>query len=374
MTYHLLYESCPWHTRVALFDEAYTLLSLRFDDPSRQFLEGTVVLGRVRKISTPLDAAFVDIGDEVDGFLPLKTLDDGKKLTEGEALLVRVARACREDKGALLDARTAANSPENVKPPHTVFPPPHALSRALMDAGEHPVQVWLTDDNLREEVKKFVQEDKISLTHPGDDEDLAALLEAQLNTLANPDWDLPSGGRLTMEHTKALTAFDVDVGAATGGRREDVAQRINLEAADEIVRLCRLLDIGGNIIVDFITLDKVDRKRVRQHILDAFANKDSHKVQVMDISRFGLLEINRQRHGEMLDKLTQKPVYCAGRILLDLWRKKTPPAKGYTLKVAPSVADILKQRLTNAASMAYLGCAVDIQENYGFQPWNYQIL
>lgn len=66
MTYHILYESCPWHTRCALFDEEGRLLTLRYDDTTRPYTEGAIVWGRTRSVVPSLGAAFVDIGDVQD--------------------------------------------------------------------------------------------------------------------------------------------------------------------------------------------------------------------------------------------------------------------------------------------------------------------
>jgi ribonuclease E len=107
---------------------------------------------------------------------------------------------------------------------------------------------------------------------------------------------LPSGGAIVIDHTEALVAIDVNSARATRGSDiEETAFRTNLEAADEVARQMRLRDLGGLIVIDFIDMENAKNQReVEQRVKDAL-HYDRARVQAGKISRFGLMELSRQR-------------------------------------------------------------------------------
>jgi ribonuclease E len=121
-------------------------------------------------------------------------------------------------------------------------------------------------------------------------------IEHQIETAFSRTVNLPSGGAIVIDHTEALVAVDVNSARATrGGDIEETATRTNLEAADEIARQMRLRDLGGLIVVDFIDMEESkNRREVEQRLRDALRN-DRARVQFSSISKFGLLELSRQR-------------------------------------------------------------------------------
>ena len=121
-------------------------------------------------------------------------------------------------------------------------------------------------------------------------------IEHQIETAFSRTVNLPSGGAIVIDHTEALVAVDVNSARATrGGDIEETALRTNLEAADEIARQCRLRDLGGLIVVDFIDMEESkNRREVEQRLKDAL-RYDRARVQFSSISKFGLLELSRQR-------------------------------------------------------------------------------
>ncbi|NBU87791.1 MAG: Rne/Rng family ribonuclease, partial [Betaproteobacteria bacterium] len=121
-------------------------------------------------------------------------------------------------------------------------------------------------------------------------------IEHQIETAFSRTVNLPSGGAIVIDHTEALVAVDVNSARATrGGDIEETATRTNLEAADEIARQMRLRDLGGLIVVDFIDMEESkNRREVEQRLRDALRN-DRARVQFGSISKFGLLELSRQR-------------------------------------------------------------------------------
>ena len=108
--------------------------------------------------------------------------------------------------------------------------------------------------------------------------------------------NLPSGGAIVIDHTEALVSVDVNSARSTRGSDiEETATRTNLEAADEIARQMRLRDLGGLIVVDFIDMEESkNRREVETRLRDALRS-DRARVQFSSISKFGLLEMSRQR-------------------------------------------------------------------------------
>ena len=121
-------------------------------------------------------------------------------------------------------------------------------------------------------------------------------IEHQIETAFSRTVNLPSGGAIVIDHTEALVSVDVNSARSTRGSDiEETATRTNLEAADEIARQMRLRDLGGLIVVDFIDMEESkNRREVEQRLRDAL-RPDRARVQFASISKFGLLEMSRQR-------------------------------------------------------------------------------
>ncbi|UDW83961.1 ribonuclease E [Pasteurella canis] len=121
-------------------------------------------------------------------------------------------------------------------------------------------------------------------------------IESQIESAFQREVRLPSGGSIVIDVTEALTAIDINSSRSTrGGDIEETALNTNLEAADEIARQLRLRDLGGLIVIDFIDMTPVRHQReVENRIRDA-VRQDRARIQISRISRFGLLEMSRQR-------------------------------------------------------------------------------
>ena len=121
-------------------------------------------------------------------------------------------------------------------------------------------------------------------------------IEQQIETAYSRTVPLPSGGAIVIDHTEALVAIDVNSARATRGADiEDTAFRTNCEAADEVARQMRLRDLGGLIVIDFIDMaESKNQRAVEQRLKDAI-RYDRARVQTAKISRFGLMELSRQR-------------------------------------------------------------------------------
>ena len=121
-------------------------------------------------------------------------------------------------------------------------------------------------------------------------------IEHQIESAYSRQVTLPSGGAVVIDHTEALVAVDVNSGRATKGSDiEETALRTNLEAADEVARQLRLRDLGGLIVIDFIDMESAKSQREVENRLRDALHYDRARVQVSKISRFGLLELSRQR-------------------------------------------------------------------------------
>ncbi len=121
-------------------------------------------------------------------------------------------------------------------------------------------------------------------------------IEHQIETAYSRTVQLPSGGAIVIDQTEALVAVDVNSARAIkGGDIEETATRTNLEAADEVARQARLRDLGGLIVIDFIDMEESkNRREVENRLRDAL-RQDRARVQFGSISKFGLLEMSRQR-------------------------------------------------------------------------------
>jgi ribonuclease E len=121
-------------------------------------------------------------------------------------------------------------------------------------------------------------------------------IESQIESAFQREVSLPSGGAVVIDHTEALISIDINSARATkGGDIEETALNTNVEAADEIARQLRLRDLGGLIVIDFIDMTPVKNQREVENRLRESLSMDRARVQVGRISRFGLLEMSRQR-------------------------------------------------------------------------------
>ncbi len=166
------------------------------------------------------------------------------------------------------------------------------------DIGE----ILIDTDDIYEQAKQFMDhvmpETKDRVKRYRDDAALFARfqIEHQIETAFSRTVNLPSGGAIVIDHTEALVSVDVNSARATRGSDiEETATRTNLEAADEVARQMRLRDLGGLIVVDFIDMEESkNRREVEQRLRDAL-RFDRARVQFSSISKFGLLEMSRQR-------------------------------------------------------------------------------
>ncbi|MEH0158526.1 Rne/Rng family ribonuclease [Limibacter armeniacum] len=181
--------------------------------------------------------------------------------------------------------------------------------------------ITVDDSEAFEEIKKFIKtiapdKEKIVKHYTGKAKIFEQFgIEKQLKTLFGQTVSLPSGGYLVIEHTEALHVIDVNSGNKSNAEtdQETTAFNVNLEAASEIARQLRLRDMGGIIVIDFIDMKKAEhRKAVYDHMKKEMKS-DRSKYTVLPLSKFGLMQITRQRvRPELNIKTQEKCPTCNG--------------------------------------------------------------
>ena len=175
------------------------------------------------------------------------------------------------------------------------------IGEVLVDTTEiyeqaHDFMQWVMPHNLR---KLKMYKDDIPLFN-------RFQIESQIEQAYERTVRLPSGGSIVLDQTEALTAVDVNSSRATkGGDIEETALNTNLEAADEVARQMRLRDLGGLVVIDFIDMSSGKHQRMVEDRLQQALKLDRARVQIGKISRFGLLELSRQRLRPSLGESSQ---------------------------------------------------------------------
>jgi len=380
----------PEECRIAII-EGTTLAELEIESHAGKKAKGNIYRGRISRIEPSLQAAFVDIGTNRNGFLQINDVhqacfrDRGGRqgkvriqdvLEPGQELVVQVVKEERDMKGATLTTyislpgrylvimpgsdrggisrkihdneqrlrlgrlsrelevpvgigmiiRTAgldrsqgelsrdlslqlklwesilvAN--QTAKAPALLYKDNDLATRVIRDYFTPDVREIVIDDaktfhNVREFVGqvmpryrsriKLYEEKGPIFTHHGIDQQVQDALSREVK--------LPSGGAIVIEQLEALVAIDVNSGKATDSANiEETAYKTNLEAAEEVARQLRLRDLGGLIVIDFIDMsDKRHRAAVERRLQECVSS-DKARIELGKLSKFGLLEMSRQR-------------------------------------------------------------------------------
>ena len=246
-------------------------------------------------------------GDERE---ELKEAMDQLEYPKGMSLIARTAGIGRTpaelqwDLNYMLKLWTAIDDAAQAgKGAYLIYQESSLVIRAIRDYFTADIgEILIDTDDIYEQAKQFmlhVMPDTANrVKRYRDDAALFARfqIEHQIETAFSRTVNLPSGGAIVIDHTEALVSVDVNSARATRGSDiEETAFRTNLEAADEIARQMRLRDLGGLIVMDFIDMeDSKHRREVEQRLRDALRT-DRARVQFSSISKFGLLEMSRQR-------------------------------------------------------------------------------
>ncbi len=248
-----------------------------------------------------------------------QTLSD-LDVPDGMGVIVRTAGVDRELEElswdldylkTLWDAIT--NAAEEHKSPVLLYQESNVIIRALRDYFRRDIgEIIIDDTNVYRQARDFMQavmpHNLRKLKHYQDNTPLFSRyqVEYQIETAYQRTVNLPSGGAIVIDHTEALISIDINSARATKGQDiEETALNTNLEAADEIARQLRLRDLGGLIVIDFIDMLPNKHQREVERRLKEALKVDRARVQVGRISRFGLLEMSRQRLRPSLDESSQ---------------------------------------------------------------------
>jgi len=202
------------------------------------------------------------------------------------------------------EATTEGKKNKRLNPaPFLIFEESSLVIRAIRDYFHPSIGEILVDtDEIAEQAQQFmahVMPDMVSrVKRYKDDIPLFSRfqIEHQIETAHSRIVQLPSGGAIVIDHTEALVSIDVNSARATKGSDiEETATRTNIEAADEAARQLRLRDLGGLIVIDFIDMEESKNQRAVENKLKDALHYDRARVQMGKISRFGLMELSRQR-------------------------------------------------------------------------------
>ena len=250
----------------------------------------------------------------------LKEAMDALTIPDDMGVIIRTAGVGRDaeelqwDLDYLLSIWRAIAEAALSKPsPFLIYQESRLIVRALRDYMRSDVGEILVDTpEMYAEALDFVEQvmphNKRKLKHYTDDTPLfnRFQIESQIESAYERTVRLPSGGALVIDQTEALTAIDVNSARATkGGDIEETAFNTNLEAAEEVARQLRLRDLGGLVVIDFIDMSSNKHQRDVENKLQNALKYDRARVQIGRISRFGLLEMSRQRLRNSLGEASQ---------------------------------------------------------------------
>ncbi len=226
----------------------------------------------------------------------------------------RSAEELRWDMDYLLRVWEAIKQVVVTRPaPFLIYQEGNAIVRALRDYFSNDIgEILIDDPAVHQDALEFMERvlpqslRKLKLY-----DDTVPLftrfqIESQIESAFNHKVSLPSGGSIVIDRTEALTAIDINSARSTKGEDiEETALNTNLEAADEIGRQLRIRDLGGLVVVDFIDMGPQRNQREVENRLRDAVKHDRARIQIGRISRFGLLELSRQRLRPSLEESTQ---------------------------------------------------------------------
>ena len=202
----------------------------------------------------------------------------------------------------------------DAKAPALIFKENSLIARSMRDHLEDDIgEIIIDDEDTFENSKKYIKQvspkNLKKLKHYSEATPLFTRfqIENQIESAYSNQVRLPSGGTVVIDYTEALISIDINSGRATKESDiESTALQTNLEAAEEIARQCRLRDMGGLIVIDFIDMRQYKNQKAIENAMRTAVRKDRARVSVGGISRFGLMEMSRQRLRPSLDDSAYK--------------------------------------------------------------------
>ena len=259
----------------------------------------------------------------------LKKIVDDLDLATGMALIIRTAGSKRTKIEIKRDYSNSMSTWENVKKltlesnaPTLIHEEGSLVKRAIRDLYHNDIDEVLVEGNEAYKVCKNYMK-ALMPSHAKKVQEYNDVkkplfqnynLDSQLFDIFSPKVTLNSGGYLIIDQTEALVAIDVNSGKATRERSiEDTALKTNLEAAEEFARQARLRDLSGLVVIDFIDMEEIkNRNNVEKKLKEAM-RKDRARIQIGQISGFGLLELSRQRlRPSVVENSSELCSHCGG--------------------------------------------------------------
>ena len=246
-------------------------------------------------------------GDERDH---LRNLLNSLDIPEGMGVIIRTAGVNRSveelqwDLNFLLRYWDAIQQATNIKKaPYLIHQESDVIIRGIRDNLRHDISEIIIDEPTAfNRAKNYLQQirpdfaENIKLYSDTLPLFSRFQVERQIELAYQREVQLPSGGSIVIDHTEALVSIDINSARATkGGNIEETACHTNLEAAEEIARQLRIRDIGGLVVIDFIDMMQNKNQREVENRLRESLQMDRARIQIGRISRFGLLEMSRQR-------------------------------------------------------------------------------
>ncbi|MFZ2555031.1 Rne/Rng family ribonuclease, partial [Psychrobacter urativorans] len=240
-------------------------------------------------------------------------------LEKGMSVIIRTAGIGKTQEDLQHDLNHLLNIWQAIQEQNQKYPSPRlvhqeagVVTRAVRDYLRDDIaEIWIDNENAYIEAAGFIdavmpkQAEKLRKYTDYEPMFSRFNIEKQIETAYQREVRLPSGGSIVIDQTEALVSIDINSAKSTKG--SDVAEtayHTNLEAADEIARQLRLRDMGGLIVIDFIDMnDNKHQKEVEKRLIDA-TKYDRARVQFGDISKFGLMEMSRQRLRPSLEEST----------------------------------------------------------------------
>lgn len=251
------------------------------------------------------------------------------EVPEGMGLIIRTAGVGKSEEDLKWDLNVLLNqwnaifaAYEQQPAPFLIYQEGDVIIRSIRDNLRRSIEEIIIDDHVAyAKAKNYITQIKPDfLPHLKLYNDHVPLfsryqIEGQIEDANHRTVSLPSGGSIVIDRTEALVAIDINSAKSTSGSDiEHTAYNTNLEAADEIARQLRLRDLAGLIVIDFIDMfSSRNQREVENRLRDAVAS-DRAKIQIARISRFGLLEMSRQRLRLSLNESIQEIcVHCDGK-------------------------------------------------------------
>ncbi|MBS0562089.1 MAG: ribonuclease E/G [Proteobacteria bacterium] len=362
MKLRILAETSPGEVRVAVTD-GDRLLDYAIWRPAAPDGVGDLHRGRVAARVPAMAGAFVALADGQTGFLP--DSQGGAAATEGTVLPVRVVRAAQGSKGprltALLTEAEAALAPPG--PPALLRRGPDPLRRLAAQYPDAPVTV---DDHGLAAALRPDLGPRVAVIAPAFPDPIAE----QAAALAEPWADLPGGARASFHPTPALTAIDIDAGAATAERagKAEAQRALNRAAVAAVAAQIRLRNLSGAILLDLAGMPARKRAGIGPELAAALSS-DPLRPRLLGFTALGLAEIVRPRIHPPLHEVLSGPHAAAIAALRAAAREGALPGHRPAIRANPAVAAALDRDPEALAALARrLGHPISVTADASMPP------